>query len=153
MLFNVVMSVVHKLILQKIGFHHNTEVISYADEVVFVVRLDRKHEISIGNSFVQKLEMKLFGLGLRLNVAKTQALLVSSKQQTRQERPEESVGRRSRRCRRTYYSFFSALYGTYGLNCKSRMILYKATFEPIVDYCSLAYSTALSKESFSKLMK
>jgi len=32
MLFDVAMSVVHRLILQKIGFHHNTEVISYADD-------------------------------------------------------------------------------------------------------------------------
>ena len=48
MLFNVAMSAVHRLILQKIGFHHNTEAISYADDIVLIVGLDKNHEISKG---------------------------------------------------------------------------------------------------------
>ena len=73
------MSVIHRLILQKLGFHCNTQVISYADGVVLIVGFDRENETGIINSFVRAIEGKLAGMELKLNADKTQELLVSRK--------------------------------------------------------------------------
>ena len=83
MLFDVAMTAVHRLILQKIGFHYNSEVISYADDIVLIVGLDKNHEISIINHFIRKIELKLAELGLKLNATKIQTLLISRKHDKR----------------------------------------------------------------------
>ena len=51
-----------------------------------------------------------------------------------------------------YKNLFSALYGkTLGLNFKSRIILYNTIFETIIDYCSLAYITHLSRNQLYRI--
>ena len=184
-LFNIAMTGVHRVGLQKLGFHNNTEIISYADDLALIVGLNSVFDITVVDALISKIEKVLVDIGLNFNGDKTQALLISKKRDRNTiinalENELKVTGRPviiEKKIKYLgvifdenlnfiahidyiyakivkYYNIFQALYGrTYGLNFKSRTILYNAIFETIVDYCSLTYTKYISQGQMNRIIK